>query len=205
MNNQPATRVAVIAAFLQIAIQLVFLYIGTDNFGLNIYIRYALSGLSLLVHILVLFFLQGVLKFFNEKNSIVSAFGVYIILSVLYFILNITAGMWIKNLASYYSVVSIVYFILELYLALMSFMVKHPVIRNGFALFAILLLVASIAILALPVLFGLLGLGYNVFRYVYLVNVLPPIAAIIIFNRTAEGAKDTSFTGDKPLFKDDPF
>jgi hypothetical protein len=35
--------------------------------------------------------------------------------------------------------------------------------------------------------------------------VLPLIAAIIIFNKTAEGTKNIDFTGDKPLFKNDPF
>lgn len=206
MNNPPATRVAVIAAFLQIAIQFIFLYFGTDNnSGIFLYIRYALSGLALLTHLLVLFFLQSVLKFFKEKNSIVSAFGVFIILNIVYYILNITAGMWITNLVSFYTIASIVYFLLNLYLVAMSFMVKHPVIRNGFMLFGVLLLVASIAIVALPALFGLLGVGFSAFRYIYLVNVLPPVAAIVIFNKTTESAKNPGFTGDKPLFNDDQF
>jgi hypothetical protein len=205
MNNKPATQVAVIAVFFQIALQLVFLYIGTDTFGLNPYIRYILSGLATLNYLLILVFLLSVLKFFHEKNNIITAFIVYIAFTVLYNILNLTIGFWGINLVAYYSVANGVHFLMELYLVATLFMVKHPVIRSGFVLFAVLLLVASIVVLTLPMLFSFLNISFQIFRYIYLVNVLPLIAAIIIFNKTAEGTKNIDFTGDKPLFKNDPF
>lgn len=205
MNNKPATQVAVIAAFLQIAIQLIFIYIGTDALGMNVYLRYLLSGLSMLMYLLVLVFLLSVLKFFNEKNSIITAFGVYIVFTIFYNILNMIVGMWVTNLVTYYTVTSIFHFLLVLYVVTMSFMVKHPVIRKGFVLFAILSLITAVTVMALPMLFGLLHIGFQAYRYIYLVNVLPPIAAIVIFNKTTESVKNPGFTGDKPLFNDDQF
>ncbi|MDN3546875.1 hypothetical protein [Mucilaginibacter aquaedulcis] len=205
MNNKPATQVAVIAVFFQIALQFVFLYISPDTFRLNPYIRYILSGLATLIYPLILIFLLSVLKFFHEKNNIITALTIYIAFTVLYNILNITAGFWGTSLVTYYSVANGIHFLMELYLVATLFMVKHPVIRSGFILFAVLLLVSSITVLVLPMLFGMLNISFELFRYIYLVNVLPLIAAIIIFNKTAEGTKNVDFTSEKPLFKDEPF
>jgi len=205
MNNKPATQVAVIAAFIQIAIQLVFVYIGTEAFGMNVYLRYLLTGFSMLMYLLVLVFLLSVLKFFNEKNSIITAFGVYIAFTAVYNILSLNVNTLGFNIVTYYSIISSIHFLMVLYVVIMSFMVKHPVIRKAFALFAILSLITAVTVMALPVLFGFLQIGFQAYRYIYVVNVLPLIAAIIIFIKTDEGTKSIDFTGEKPLFKDDPF
>ncbi|MEN0056689.1 MAG: hypothetical protein AAGC65_23625 [Mucilaginibacter sp.] len=205
MNNKPATQIAVIAVFLQIAMQLIFQYIGTNLFGFNEYLRYFLSGLSILTYLLVLAFLLSVLRYYNEKNSIAIAFGVYIIFTTINNTVNLTIGYWMANPVTYYTISSIVHFFMVLYVAIMAFMVKHPVIRKGFALFAILSLVATIAVMFLPMLFGLLNIGFKAYRYIYLISILPLIAAIIIFNKTGEDTKSPDFLSDKPLFKNDPF
>ena len=205
MNNKPATQVAVIAAFIQIAIQLVFVYIGTEALGMNVYLRYLLTGFSMLMYLLVLVFLLSVLKFFNEKNSIITAFGVYIAFTAVYNILSLNVNTLGFNIVTYYSIISSIHFLMVLYVVIMSFMVKHPVIRKAFALFAILSLITAVTVMALPVLFGFLQIGFQAYRYIYVVNVLPLIAAIIIFIKTDEGTKSIDFTGEKPLFKDDPF
>jgi hypothetical protein len=79
--------------------------------------------------------------------------------------------------------------VIVFYIAVQSFRVSQSVIKSGFALFAVFLLIVILGNLASPAIFNFFNVDYHLYDYIHLVSMLPLIGAIIIFNSVANARK----------------
>jgi hypothetical protein len=204
MNNPPAVKIGIIIAFIQIAVQISFLYI-IMNFGLpNTYLNVLLSVFTVAAYSIMIYFLRATLVYFDEKRSIVNAFSIYLGLNIALFLAGTAISYLVKDNHLLPYIITL-YYVVVLYIAVQSFRVSQPVIKSGFALFAIFLLIVTFGNLALPAVFNFFNVDSHLYRYIHLVSMLPLIGAIIIFNSVANGAKTPADFSENPLLKNDPF
>lgn len=204
MNNPPAVKIGIIIAFIQIAVQISFLYI-IMNFGLpNTYLNVLLSVFTVAAYSIVIYFLRATLVYFDEKRSIVNAFSIYLGLNIALFLAGTAISYLVKDYHLFSYAVKL-YYVILLYIIVQSFRVSQPVIKSGFALFAVILLIVTLGNLALPAAFNFFNVDHHLYAYIHLLSILPPIGAIIIFSSVGNGAKTPADFSEKPLFKNDPF
>jgi hypothetical protein len=98
MNNPPAVKIGIIISFIQIAIQVLFLYIIMNNSFLNTYLGPPFSIFSFVAYLITIYFLRSTLVYFNEKQSIVNAFSIYLGLNIVLFLVNTAVSYLIRTI-----------------------------------------------------------------------------------------------------------
>jgi hypothetical protein len=204
MKNPPAVKIGIIIAFIQIAIQFLFLYTGMNGSLSGAFSSVPLSIFCVVAYLITIYFLRATLIYFDEKQSIVNAFSIYLGLNIVLFLVN-TAVIYLVKDNHLLPYIITLYYVVVLYIAVQSFRVSQPVIKSGFALFAVFLLIVTFGNLALPAVFNFFNVDSHLYRYIHFVSMLPLIGAIIIFNSVANSEKAPGDFIEKPLLKNDPF
>ena len=205
MNNLLSVKIGIIIAFIQIAVQILFLYISMNGGFLNMYLNVLLSVFTFVAYSIVIYFLRATLVYFDEKQSIVNAFSIYLGLNIALFLVSTAISYLVKDYHLFSYIITL-YYVIVFYIAVQSFRVSQSVIKSGFALFAVILLIVILGNQALPVVFNFFNVDHHLYGYLHLLSILPPIGAIIIFNSVVGNSEKTLDNfGEKSLFKNDPF
>lgn len=182
--NLKLNRFALIISIIGAALSLLFAIRRLHFFNMNIYLAYFLDITSEIVFLLSIAYLIMLLKLTGQKKFILVAFYILLCCSLIFYIFG-----FVPHTMTMETCMSAIVSLNIVYLAVVMFYIKDPVLTGPFKICAIAYVITivcdMIVPLVLPVLISFESY-FQVTRYMGFVRVIPLLAIVFVIYKAAE-------------------
>ena len=180
--NQKTTNYIIVVALIHL---ILIVFVGffkiAKPFQIPLIASYILNFLIEITYLIVIIYLSYVLKYLNEKRSIILIFQIYAGFDLLSFFRNLliapsTHGPYLP--ISVIISIAIICFIIQL------FIIKNPVLAPYFKLLALTMIFSTLFSTIGPILMIQHYVGHSILPYIVIAGLLPSVVIVLILYKT---------------------